>query len=575
MGEAVAAIGQLPASRGRVREHAIQYGLFALTVLLVLAPIVPIVYQSFIDAPLYEATHRLTWGNYARLVGSDEFWGAVRNTLILAVGSTGIAVVIGVTAAILLGRTDLPGRNLMGEVFLWPLYVSSLVLSFAWATVYGPSGYVLQWLEEMLGFVPWNIFSLGGMAVVAGVSMAPIVFIYTLSSARLTDASFEDAARITGAGRARTLISITLPLMRPAILFSALLTFTGALEVLSIPLVFGEAAGVRTLSTLLYRNAMGGGIPDYGLVATAALILIAVVFVLLVIQTKLVGNPRKYETVGGKAGRPRLFQLGARMRWIVCVAVAAYLVVAVLMPLGLLLLRSVVSILHPLAPISEVLTLDNFRALFEFPAYKRSIVNSFLVAGIGGAMATAFVLFIAIVVHRSEFKWRTTLQFVALVPRAVPGLIAGIGFFYAVALIPGFSDLRSTIWILILAFTMANIPLAYGAIGPMLMKLSPELDRAARVQGADWWTTVLRVIVPLARPAVIACYTILFIAFFKEYSTAVFLFSVGSEVIGTTLLQFWTQGYIGHVAALSVVQIATIGTCLGLARYFFGVRMYG
>jgi iron(III) transport system permease protein len=323
------------------------------------------------------------------------------------------------------------------------------------------------------------------------------------------------------------------------------------------------------------RYAMGSGSPDYGLTATAALMLIGVVIVLLVIQTRMVGNTRRYETVGGKAARPRLFMLGRRMRWACFALAAAYLACAVLMPLGLLVVRSFVSILHPLVPFSEALSLQNFAALLEFPAYTRSILNSFLVAGIGGALATAFVLTLAIVVHRSDFRFRTPMLYLALIPRAVPGLIAGIGFFYAVAVFPFLAELRSTIWILVLAFTMANIPLGYGAIGPTLMKLSPELDRAARVQGADWWTTVTRIVAPVARPAVIACFTILFIAFFKEYSTAVFLYSAGSEVIGTTLLQFWTQGYIGHVAALSVVQIATIALCLGLARYCFGVKVYG
>jgi iron(III) transport system permease protein len=570
------AIGSLRRASGRAQETTIQYGLSVLTIFLVLAPIIPIVYQSFIDRALYDAGHQLTLQNYARLVQSDGFWKIVGNTVALALGSTLIAVFAGVVAAILVGRTDMPGRGLMGELFLWPLYVSSLVLSFAWATVYGPSGYVVQWVEQTFGFIPWNIFSLGGMAVVAGVSMAPIVFVYTLSSARLTEASFEDAARIAGAGRFATLFHVTLPLMKPAIFFSALLTFTGALEVLSIPLVFGEPSGVRTLSTFLYKHATsGGGLPDYGLVATAALILIAVVFGLLVLQNRWVGSTRKYETVGGKAGRPRLFRLGARVRWAVSVAAALYIVLVVLFPLGLLLLRACVSLLHPMVPLEEVLTLDNFRALLEFPTYARSIVNSFLVAGIGAAFATGLVLMIAIVVHRSEFRWRGPLLYAALVPRAVPGLIAGIGFFYAVAMFPPFAGLRSTIWILIIAFTMANIPLGYGAIGPMLVKLSPELDRAARVQGASWWTTVTRIVMPLAKPALIACYTILFIAFFKEYSTAVFLYTVGSEVIGTTLLQFWVQGQIGHVAALSVVQIATIALCLGAARFFFGVRMYG
>lgn len=566
----------LRAGGGRAQETSIQYGLALLTVFLVLAPIVPIVYQSFIDRALYDTGHQFTALNYLRLVRSDGFGQIVLNTLALAAGSTVIAVVVGVLAAILIGRTDMPGRTVMGELFIWPLYVSSLVLSFAWATVYGPSGYILQWVEQNFGFIPWNIYSLGGMAVVAGVSMAPIVFVYTLSSAKLTEASFEDAARIAGAGRFATLFHVTLPLMKPAILFSSLLTFTGALEVLSIPLVFGEPSGVRTLSTFLYKHATAsGGLPDYGIVATAALILIAVVFALLVLQNKLMGSTRKYETVGGKAGRPRLFKLGSRVRWVVSAAAAFYIVVAVILPLSLLLLRACVSLLHPLVPLHEVLTLDNFRALLEFPTYARSIANSFLVAGIGAAIATALVLMIAIVVHRSEFRWRGPLLYAALIPRAVPGLIAGIGFFYAVAMFPPFAGLRSTIWILIIAFTMANIPLGYGAVGPMLVKLGPELDRAARVQGASWWTTMTHIVMPLAKPALIACYTILFIAFFKEYSTAVFLYTVGSEVIGTTLLQFWVQGQIGHVAALSVVQIATIAACLGGARFFFGVKMYG
>lgn len=558
-----------------LREAGVQYSVLVLTVLLVLGPIVPILYQSFIDRALFDPGHQWTLKNYARVVGSDDFLQVVGNTLHLALGSTLVAVLLGVTAAILIGRTDIPGRGLLRELFIWPLYVSSLVLSFAWATVYGPAGYFVQLFEQAFGFVPWNIYTRTGMAIVAGVSLAPVVFIYTQSSAALTDPSFEDAARIAGAGRLRTLFSVTLPLMKPAILFSTLLVFTGALELLSIPLVFGEPSGIRTIATFLLRHSMGSGMPDYGLIATAALMLIAVVFVLLVIQTKLTGNTRRYETVGGKAARPRVFQLGRRMRWVCFAFAAAYLIGAVLMPLGLLVTRSFVTMLHPLVPLSEVLSLDNFRALLEFPAYTRSIVNSFLVAGIGGALATLFVLAIAMVIHRSDFRWRTPLLYVALMPRAVPGLIAGVGFFYAVAMFPFLADLRSTIWILILAFTMANIPLGYGAIGPTLMKLSPELDRAARVQGADWWTTVTRIVAPIVKPAVVACFTILFIAFFKEYSTAVFLYSAGSEVIGTTLLQFWTQGYIGHVAALSVVQIATIAICLGLARYCFGVKIYG
>ena len=125
------------------------------------------------------------------------------------------------------------------------------------------------------------------------------------------------------------------------------------------------------------------------------------------------------------------------------------------------------------------------------------------------------------------------------------------------------------------AFTMRYIPSGLGAVAPMLLQVSPDLDRAARVQGADWWTTTRRVIMPLMRPALVACYTILFISFFKEYATAIFLFAPGSEVIGTALLQLWIQGEAGMVAALAAIQVAVIAICVAAARAIFGVRLHG
>src|SRR3546814_14972832 len=89
---------------------------------------------------------------------------------------------------------------------------------------------------------------------------------------------------------------------------------------------------------------------------------------------------------------------------------------------------------------------------------------------------------------------------------------------------------------------MRYIPTAYGAISPARLQSSPDIDRSARISGADWWTTVRSVVLPLVRPALFTSFALLFIHFFKEYSAAVFLFAPGSEVIGTPLLQFWEIG---------------------------------
>jgi len=226
-------------------------------------------------------------------------------------------------------------------------------------------------------------------------------------------------------------------------------------------------------------------------------------------------------------------------------------------------------------PLGDVLTLSNFEALFLEPVYARSVWNSLAVSTVAGILGTVLIALIALVVHRSGFRFREVLHYVALFPRAVPGVVAGIGFFYAVAALPDLGGIRNTIWILVLAFVMRYIPTGFGAIAPMLMQVSQDLDKAARVIGADWWIACVRVLIPLMRPALVACFTLLFISCFKEYATAIFIFAPGSEVIGTSLLHLWIQGEAGLVAALATIQVAVVRVCVTIARAIFGVKLYG
>jgi iron(III) transport system permease protein len=556
------------------REIPIQYATAALVVVLVAAPLLPVLYQSFLDGALYDTEARLTLGNFVRLASNEGFPRILLNTFLLAGLTTLVAQVFGTIAAILFGRTDLPGARVLGELFLWPLYLSALVLSFGWYSIYGPAGYVTLFWQSLFGDAPWNLYSLGGMAAIAGVSQAPLAYLYCLSSAGMTDPTLEEAARVSGAGTFRTLRRITLPLMLPAIAYSAVLNFTIGLELLSVPLIFGDPAGITVLTTFLFNIGATSPRPDHGLAATAAALMLLVICVLVWLQGRLLGNTRRFVTLGGKATRPRPFRLGG-LRWPLFAGALIYVVLTGVAPIGMLVLRAFTSFLSPMIPLSEVLTWGNFEALVNEPIYARAVTNSFLVSLVGAAIATVLIGMVALIVHRSEFRFRTPLHYVALFPRAVPGVVAGIGFFYAFALIPGLGGIRNSIWILVIAFTMRFIPAGLGAVAPMLLQVSPDLDRAARVQGADWWTATRRIMAPLMRPALVACYTILFISFFKEYTTAIFLFAPGSEVIGTALLQTWVQGEVGVVAALAAIQVAVIAVCVATARAVFGVKLHG
>jgi iron(III) transport system permease protein len=577
MAQAGAAGGRWAAvgDRRRIdRSVLLQWGIFGSTIVLVAAPILPIVYQSLIDRAIYDTGHELTLQNFVDLFTEASFGRVILNSFILACASTLIAQTLGAVFAILLGRTDLPGRRIFGDILLWPLFISHLVLAFGWFMSYGSAGYVTQFVQSFLGYEPWTLYSIAGMAVIAGVSQVPLALLYCLGSAALADPSLEDAARTCGARPLRTLRSITLPLLMPAILYSAVLNFTGALEMLSIPLIFGEPVGLTFFTTFLFQQGIASPRPNYGLVGTAAVLLLAIVMLLVWLQSKLLRNTRRFVTVGGKAARPRPFPLGP-LRWPAFALVLLYVMLFILFPIGVLGLRACVSFLSPLIPFWEMFTFEFFHEVFTLENTQRSILNTVVVASIGAAIGTLFIAIIAMVVHRSEFRYRRQLEYVALFPRALPGIIAGLGFFYAVVLLQPLGWLRNTILILIIAYIMRYIPTGYGALAPALLQIGADLDRSARVAGADWWTSMQAIIMRVMKPALFTCFALLFINFFKEYSTAIFLFAPGSEVIGTTLLQFWVQGEMGRVAALSSLQIVLTVFFIYCVRRALGVRIYG
>ncbi|WP_182086294.1 iron ABC transporter permease [Aureimonas sp. ME7] len=560
---------------GLDRSRLIFWGVALVTTLLVVGPIAPIIAQAFLDKPLYAPDTEWTLTNFARLFGDPAILTIFGNTLYFAVLTMVVAQIFGSVMAVVIGRTNLPGRKWIGEILIWPLFVSNLVIAFGWLTMYGPSGYVSLAVRSWFGFIPWNLYSLTGMGIVAGLSQAPLAYLMCLGAVTKADAQLEDAARSAGAGPFRALFSVTVPMMRPAMIYSAVLNFVIGVEMLAIPLLFGAPSGINTVTTFLYNVGINAAVrPDYGIVGAAALILLLVVAGLVWLQGFLMKGSGRFVTVRGKASRASTLDLGP-WRWIAFALVGTYVLFTIVAVFAGLVMRSGVSFLTPLIPFWKLLSTANYETVFASDTYVRSIVNSVLIALIGGVIGTFFIAVVALVARRSEFRFARPLEYVALFPRSLPGIIAGLGFFYAVVWIPGLDVIRGTIVILIIAFILRYIPVGFGAIAPALSQIGDELDRGARISGADWWTTVTRIILPILKPALFSCFALLFIHFFKEYVTAVFLYQPGSEIIGSTMLQLSAQGDNGPVAALATIQVVITALFVILARRVFGAKIYG
>src|SRR5690606_22510885 len=153
-----------------------------------------------------------------------------------------------------------------------------------------------------------------------------------------------------------------------------------------------------------------------------------------------------------------------------------------------------------------------------------------------------------------------------------PGLIVSLGVFYAVIFVPGLSILGGTLWVLVLAYVIRHLPAGYGIVAPALLQVTRDFDRAASVAGASWMTVMRRIVAPIVKPALLSCFTLLMILFFKEYATAIFLYRPGNEVISMAMLSAWVPGYTGIVASLAVIQILVTSLLLLVFTRLFGVR---
>lgn len=535
--------------------------------LVVLGPVGLLLYQSLLSAPFFDPTASYSLEAYRYILGNSDFHRAFGNSFLISLGMSMIAVPLGSLLGFLVVRTDLPGRHWLEPWFLVPVFLSPVVLAFGYVVAAGPVGFFSLWFKSFLGIIPWNLYSLWGLILIAGLTHVPHVFLYVASALRGLDPAMEEAARVTGAGPWRIAFTVSLPLVWPSILFSSSLVFLLGFELFGLPLVLGDPAGLLVLTTYLYKLTNLLGVPSYQLMAVVALSIVAITFPLVYLQRRLLGATNRYAVIRGKGQAFRPLPLGA-LRWPMVALVFLWLLVVVILPLAGVALRSLVRNWGEGVALIEVLTLDHFRELVEYPNLVRGIINTLLIGSLGGALAVASYAAIALSGHRWRSPLASLLDYLVLLPRALPGLVVGLAFFWLFLFFKPLAPLRSTLLSLWLAYTV--VWLAYGLrlISAALLQIAPELEEAARVTGASQGRIYRDVTLPLIRFGLLGSWLLIFMMFVREYSTGVYLLGPGTEVIGSLIVSLWGTGALDLIAALSVVEVAIVGLAL-----FFALRL--
>ncbi len=530
--------------------------LLLLGVLIVL-PVGVLVLGSFLsEAPraLHVDWSGLTLQNYRDVLQGGGFAPLLAATLGAALAGTAGATAIGATLAWLAVRTDLPGRRALDVVAVMPLFVPPLVGAFAWDILASPRAGMLNIVLRATGIpVTLNIYSFGGIGFAYAIYYAPYVYLFVSAALRNMDATLEEAAAMSGAGRLLVLWQITLPLISPALLSSSLLVFVLLVELFAIPAVLGEPGNLHFIAVRIW-DLIGFTPPKVNEASALGVMMLLLTVALVLVQHK-VASRRSHITVAGKGQRVRPVSLGAA-RIPLAAAAFAYLLLVVILPYAALLFialrrnvffSTVKAILDP-----AQLSFEQFAIAFSDPVVSGTLWNSLSVSFGTTVIGAALYFIVSYIVHRTRLPGRRALDLITVLPVAIPGIIIGLGYLWSWISIP--IGLYGTIWIIVLAYVSQFAPQATRAIAGSLVQIHPELEESSRLSGAGFWMTLRVIVVPLARPGIVSAMILLFVLSFRELATALFLYTSGTQLFSLAMFDFWQRGSTGLVAAMALVQ---------------------
>jgi iron(III) transport system permease protein len=553
-----------PSSRGAaLRRYLLPAAVLLLLLWTVVFPNVSIVASSF--------EHGV--GYWREFIASPSDMEALRTTLVIAVGSVIAALMIGIPLAFLLTRYEFRGRRLLSAAATLPAALPPLVGVVAFLFLYGESGVITRAVQELfrLDEPPWTLNGVGAIIFVHAYTMYVYVFLFVSAGLERMDDSLDEAAAGLGASRFGRLRRVTLPLLTPAIAGSMLLVFMSALGSFSAPYIFG--GGVRVLSTQIVASKLNGAM---GMVYVETTVL-AVSAVLALLGLRWFERRRSY-VLSGK-GVTRRSPLRSPLSRVLAPLLGALLVVVLILPHAMVVL---VSFARDGTWTTQVLppeyTLDNFRRLATDSQLWVPIRNSVAMAAISTAANVVVCFLAAYLIVLRRFPGRRLLEILVALPWALPATAIAIGLastFDRNAPALGRVLLVGTFWILPLAYFIRGIPLVASATEGSLKQMDPSLEDAARGLGGSWWLTMRRVILPAARPGLVAGAMLAAITAVGEFVASVVLFTHANRPISMEILGQLRNFAFGTAAAYSVLLIALVLAITVGARYAEGRLVRG
>jgi iron(III) transport system permease protein len=477
------------------------------------------------------------------------------------------SLILSMTVAWLVARTDMPGGNLVEFLCWFAYFVPDFPLTLAWILLLDPHFGFLNTVVQSLPFVTGPLFNpysfwgivwvhLGTGGIWLNIMLLTPVF-------RRLGASLEEAARVSGANTITTLWRITFPVLSPMIIAIAVLSFIKGMESFNTELLLGLPAGIYVYGTRIY-DYLRQEPPAYGeATALGSVFLILLAFLAFFYRRYLQGKKKftvvtgsGYSTLRVKLGKWRYVAIGAFMAWFLLMMV---------LPLSFLIIGSFMR-RYGFFGISHPFTMAHWQNLFSDPLFLGSLKNSLIIAGTTAFLSVSIYSLVGYLLASKRLAAPAVLEFFCWLPWVIPGILMSLGLLWIFLATPLRSVLYGTVWGIALALAIHDSPVSTQAFKSAFLQLGPDLEESARVSGASWRYAYMRIVLPLVAPVAVTIAMLNFGSALTSISTPVLLYSAESRPLSILLLEYSFTGELERAAALGLLITAIICVMMLIGR---------
>lgn len=492
------------------------------------------------------------------------------HSLTISLGATLLALTIGGLMAWMVVRTDMPGRGLVHLLATVPYIMPSWTIAMAWTVLFKnrTSGGTPGLLEFLLGHGPPDWLAYGPVPIIISSGLHYYTFFFLFVSAALLsiDSSLEEAGELAGASRSRIMRKITFPLVIPAIASGFIMTFSKTMGTFGGPNVLGVPVRYYTLSTMLRSNT---GIGNYGDGFVLAIVLILFAMTTVMLNQKMVGTRKSYETIGGRGFMSQKVKLRNWKGLLTVLMVIFEFIIAVL-PLSLLIYSTFMLR-------SGNYSLDNFTLAHWIGKGDLSInsgepgvlLNPRIWRGAWNSVRLAlftafFTALLGVILGYAIVKGRGTrlskiVEQLAFIPYVIPGI--AFGAVYISMFTKPFGPipaLYGTFALLVVVSVAKHIPYSSRSGVSAMLQVGKELEEAAAIAGASPWLRFKRIIFPLTSTGFVSGFLLTFITTMRELSLIILLVTPTTAVLASMTMRYIENGNEQQANAVIILLITLV-----------------